>query len=102
MLYPYLFPLKGYLERSYVSATKIENRDKVAVINVGDKTKSLRYYSFKEDNYGFNIPYTQRSLFNYFPKIDAPLFNAPITKHFFNILDNILLLYNEKKSKGTK
>lgn len=48
-IFPFVFPLKGYLERSYVSASKISDYKDISIINVGNNTKSVRYH-----NDGFN------------------------------------------------
>lgn len=40
---PYLFPLKGYLERSYISACNVVNKRNVSGINCNKNTISFRY-----------------------------------------------------------
>lgn len=50
-IYPFFFPLKGYLERSYVSASKIENSKDVSIINTGKEIKSVRYHSVEDMSY---------------------------------------------------
>ena len=50
-LLPFFFPLKGYLERSYVSASKVEHNKNVSIINTNNETKSIRYHVDKDDCY---------------------------------------------------
>jgi len=50
-IFPFLFPLKGYLERSYVSASKVSDYQDISIISVGNDTKSVRYHSSKDTPY---------------------------------------------------
>ena len=50
-VFPFMFPLKGYLERSYVSASKVSEHKDVSIINVGNETKSVRYHNSNDDDY---------------------------------------------------
>ena len=50
-LFPFFFPLKGYLERSYVSASKVEENKNISIINTNKETKSVRYHVSENDNY---------------------------------------------------
>lgn len=43
-IFPFLFPIKGYLERSYVSASKVSDTKDFSAINVSKNTKSCRYH----------------------------------------------------------
>lgn len=50
-IFPFTFPLKGHLERSYISATKVNKNENISGINTSTSTKSFRYHSDKDDNY---------------------------------------------------
>ena len=41
---PYFFPVKTYIEREYVSASKVDNPKKETIINIDKKLYSVRYY----------------------------------------------------------
>ena len=41
---PGFFPLKTYIEREYVCATKVDNHKKITAINTNNNLYSLRYY----------------------------------------------------------
>ena len=41
---PYFFPLKTFIEREYVCASKVDNPKKITAINIDKKLYSLRYY----------------------------------------------------------
>jgi len=74
--YPYLFPLKGYLERSYISASNISKNKNVSGINCSNNTISFRYHNENDNNYliylknshnlanKFNVKENFKSLFN--------------------------------------
>lgn len=49
-IYPFFFPLKGYLERSYISASKIDDIKNISIISAGKGTKSVRYHK-SDDSY---------------------------------------------------
>jgi len=44
-IWPFIFPLKGYLERSYISASKVDESRDVSIINIDKKIKSVRYHN---------------------------------------------------------
>ena len=48
---PFLFPIKGYLERSYISASPVDENKPVSGINTSKNTISFRYHSDKIYNY---------------------------------------------------
>jgi len=50
-LFPFFFPLKGYLERSYISASKSNEFKEISAISVGDQTKSIRYHDSNDSSY---------------------------------------------------
>ena len=52
-VFPYLMPLKAYIEKSYLSATKVKDNKKVSMISISKPTTSLRYYhnSDNSNNY---------------------------------------------------
>lgn len=50
-IYPFFFPLKGYLERSYISASKVEKAKNVSIINTTTETKSVRYHKTVNESY---------------------------------------------------
>ena len=41
---PYLFPLKGYIEKSYLSASKYKNNNKISLISYSNPFISIRTY----------------------------------------------------------
>lgn len=43
-LLPYFMPIKTYLEKSYISASKVEENGKKTYITTTNPTKSIRYY----------------------------------------------------------
>lgn len=49
-IFPYLMPLKAYIERSYLSATKVKDNKKVSMISISKPTTSLRYYHNTDNN----------------------------------------------------
>lgn len=73
---PYLFPLKGYLERSYISACKVSKNKNVSGINTSNNTISFRYHIEDDVNYliylrtshnlanKFNVKENFKSLYN--------------------------------------
>lgn len=50
-LFPFFFPIKGHLERSYLSASLVEKTKNFSAINTSLVSKSLRYHSDKEKSY---------------------------------------------------
>lgn len=50
-LFPFFFPIKGYIERSYLSASLIDKPKKLSAINTSLVSKSLRYHSDKKNSY---------------------------------------------------
>ena len=48
---PFLFPLKGSLEKSYISAFKVANNKNASGINISKDSKSFRYHNNSIDNY---------------------------------------------------
>lgn len=72
-LFPFLFPLKGYLERSYLSASKTKDNKNISGINVINPIESFRYYSDNYNNYfiflngthKLSVKYDIRKNFNY-------------------------------------
>ena len=50
-LYPFFFPLKGHLERSYISASLIDKPKSFSAINTSVVSKSLRYHCDKNNAY---------------------------------------------------
>lgn len=50
-LFPYLFPLKVHLEKSYICASKVKVDDYFSSTNVGAPTLSLRYFNNGKDIY---------------------------------------------------
>ena len=51
--FPYIMPIKAYIERSYLSATKVKENNKLSMISIGKPITSIRYYynNENEDNY---------------------------------------------------
>lgn len=64
-VFPFLFPLKGHLERSYISASKVLDKKTISGINTSKNTKSFRYHSDNVNNY-FIYLYGSHSLANKF------------------------------------
>lgn len=50
-LLPYLFPLRTYLEKSYISASLIGEAKNFNAITVTKPTESLRFHNTKDNNY---------------------------------------------------
>ena len=50
-LLPLFFPLRGHLERSYLSASIVKNIKKFSAINTSVYSKSLRYHSDSKNSY---------------------------------------------------
>lgn len=50
-LYPFFTPLKTYLEKSYILASKVKKTNNFSAITVSKPVHSLRYHSDKENNY---------------------------------------------------
>lgn len=48
---PGFIPLKTYLEKSYITATKVKDNKKINAITSNYPTKSFRYYEEKDDKY---------------------------------------------------
>lgn len=48
---PFLFPLKGYLERSYISASKVDSVKSISGINTAKNSISFRYHTDNLNNY---------------------------------------------------
>ena len=64
-LFPFLFPLKGHLERSYISATKVTNSRNVSGINVAKNTKSFRYHTDNINDYLIFLSNSHNLAFKY-------------------------------------
>lgn len=64
-LFPFLFPLKGHLERSYLSATKVSDNKDVSGINVAKNTKSFRYHTDSVNNYLLFLSNSHNLAFKY-------------------------------------
>lgn len=77
-LYPYFLPLKTYLEKSYVSASKVNETKKFSAITVSKKVQSIRYHNPKDNKY---LIYLNGS-HNLCTKYDD-------TKNFKNLLDEL-------------
>ena len=45
---PYLMPIKAYIERSYLSATKVKENNKLSMISISKPITSIRYYHNKD------------------------------------------------------
>lgn len=54
-LFPYLFPLKLHLEKSYICANKVKSDDYFSAINTGKPTLSLRYFNNRSDIYKLTL-----------------------------------------------
>lgn len=52
-LIPFLMPLKGYIEKSYIEAYKVDKNYKYSCINIEKPTISSRYYT--DDNINYKI-----------------------------------------------
>jgi len=50
-LFPFFFPLKGRLERSYISASRVLENKNMSGINTTKDTESFRYHSDNLNNY---------------------------------------------------
>lgn len=74
---PYLFPLKGHLERSYISACNVGLNKNVSGINTSKNTTSFRFYSDLKDNYLIYLKNSHNLAIN------------------FNVKDNFKTLYND-------
>lgn len=48
-VFPFIFPLKGNLERSYISASLVKNNQEISGINVASESKSFRYHQDKQN-----------------------------------------------------
>lgn len=48
---PYFFPIKAYLEQSYISASKVLENKNVSGINTSNNSTSFRFYKEKNNNY---------------------------------------------------
>jgi len=64
-IYPYLFPLKGHLERSYISATLVKDNYNISGINTSKSTKSFRYHSDNNKNYFIYLNGSHNLAFKY-------------------------------------
>lgn len=63
-LFPYLFPLKVHLEKSYICASKVKEDDYFSAINVGIPTLSLRYFNNGKDIYKLVLMGSHNLAFN--------------------------------------
>jgi len=109
---PFLMPLKTYLEKSYITAGKIDKSRKFNAINIDSETHSIRYFSDKTDYLiycsesrplGKNMDNIE-NYSNIFWKTKANL-NDNIKYHWFNYdlmtLDGMPLIgYLEKDNKN--
>lgn len=57
-IFPGLIPFKTYLEKSYLTATKVDNIKKINMINTNLQSISLRYY---EDDFKYLVYLTESS-----------------------------------------
>lgn len=77
---PYFFPIKTYIEREYVCASKVDNPKKETVINIDKKLYSVRYYKnyliyvthdhklTSRIDYGHNYQESKEDFIKYFHK----------------------------------
>ena len=77
-LYPYFIPLKTYLEKSYISASSVDEIKNISAITVSKKVQSIRYHNPKDNKY---LIYLNGS-HNLCTKYDD-------TKNFKNLLDEL-------------
>lgn len=50
-VFPFLFPIKGHLERSYIGAANVANNNDISGINTSKNSKSFRYHTDGKNNY---------------------------------------------------
>ncbi len=50
-VFPFMFPIKGHLERSYIGATKVIDKKNISGINTSKESKSFRYHNDGNNNY---------------------------------------------------
>ncbi len=50
-LYPYFLPLKTYLEKSYLSASLVDDNKKFSAITIGKPIKSMRFHNSEQEKY---------------------------------------------------
>lgn len=62
---PFLFPIKGYLERSYISASPVDKNKPVSGINTSKNTTSFRYHSSLGKNYLIYLKGSHNLAFKY-------------------------------------
>lgn len=78
-IFPYFFPIKGHLERSYISAALVNANKNVSGINTSKNTTSFRFHSNSVENYLIYLKGSHNLAFNY------------------NVKENFDCLYNDLK-----
>jgi len=62
---PFLFPFKGHLERSYLSATKVSENQNISGISASKYTKSFRYHTDNSNNFLLFLSNSHNLAFKY-------------------------------------
>ncbi|MBE6157099.1 MAG: FAD-dependent oxidoreductase [Firmicutes bacterium] len=97
-VFPFVFPLKGHLERSYISASKVLENKTISGINVSKNTKSFRYHNDKLNNYLIYLSGSHSLAFKYnakenFSKLVDEVYGLKIKPEF--IWSNIDIITND-------
>jgi glycine/D-amino acid oxidase-like deaminating enzyme/nitrite reductase/ring-hydroxylating ferredoxin subunit len=64
-LFPFFMPTKTYIEKSYISASKIEEVKPFTAITANNPVKSIRYHSSKKHNYMIYLNGSHKTCNNY-------------------------------------
>ena len=64
-LFPYFFPIKGHIERSYISASKVDENKDVSGINTLNNATSFRFYKNNKNKYLIYLKGSHNLAFKY-------------------------------------
>lgn len=84
-LFPFMFPMKTYLEKSYIGAFPVEKAKNFSAINLDNDTYSFRYYQDKKQNYFLCLSETHK-LSN----------SVNYSQDFWNLKDKFSKIFKQK------